>query len=97
MRELGPKSEQLHAGLARAVIEAKVDELVLVGEDMRPLEKAMDGKAHITRAADAKEAADVVSRLLRPGDAVLVKASNSVGLSRVIELLTKEMAECSTS
>jgi UDP-N-acetylmuramoyl-tripeptide--D-alanyl-D-alanine ligase len=95
MRELGPHSEELHAGLAPAVIDAKVDELVLVGEDMRPLEKAVDGKAHITRAADAKEAADAVAQLLRPGDAVLVKASNSVGLSRVIELL-KEGMSCST-
>jgi UDP-N-acetylmuramoyl-tripeptide--D-alanyl-D-alanine ligase len=97
MRELGRRSEELHAALAPFVIDAKVDELVLVGEDMRPLEKALDGQAHITSVADAKEAADAVSRLLRPGDAVLVKASNSVGLSRVIELLTKEMAECSTS
>lgn len=96
MRELGPHSEELHAGLAPAVIDAKVDELILVGEDMRPLEQAVDGQAHITRAADADEAANAVSRLLRPGDAVLVKASNSVGLSRVIELL-KEGMSCSTS
>jgi UDP-N-acetylmuramoyl-tripeptide--D-alanyl-D-alanine ligase len=97
MRELGVHSDQLHAALAPAVLAAKVDELVLVGEDMRPLADAIDGQVHITRVADADSAADAVARLLHPGDAVLVKASNSVGLSRVIERLTKESAECSTS
>jgi UDP-N-acetylmuramoyl-tripeptide--D-alanyl-D-alanine ligase len=97
MRELGQHSSQLHAALAPAVLAAKVDELVLVGEDMRPLAEAIDGQVHVTKVADADSAADAVARLLRPGDAVLVKASNSVGLSRVIDRLTKEIAECSTS
>jgi UDP-N-acetylmuramoyl-tripeptide--D-alanyl-D-alanine ligase len=97
MRELGQHSGQLHAALAPAVLAAKVDELVLVGEDMRPLAEAIDGQVHVTKVADADSAADAVARLLRPGDAVLVKASNSVGLSRVIDRLTKEIAECSTS
>jgi UDP-N-acetylmuramoyl-tripeptide--D-alanyl-D-alanine ligase len=70
---------------------------VLVGDDMAPLAEALDGQVHITKVADADGAADAVARLLRPGDAVLVKASNSVGLSRVIDRLTKEIAECSTS
>jgi UDP-N-acetylmuramoyl-tripeptide--D-alanyl-D-alanine ligase len=96
MRELGTHAERLHAALAPAVLAAEIDELVLVGEDMRPLEQALDGQVHVTRVADASAAADAVARLLRPGDAVLVKASNSVGLSRVIERLTKEIAECST-
>jgi UDP-N-acetylmuramoyl-tripeptide--D-alanyl-D-alanine ligase len=96
MRELGERSDELHAGLAPAVLEAKVDELVLVGEDMRPLENALDGKVHVTRASDAEDAAEAVSRLMRPGDAILVKASNSVGLARVVELL-KEGLACSTS
>lgn len=96
MRELGGHSYRLHAELAPCVLEAKVDELVLVGEDMRPLEEAVRGQVHVTRATSAVEAADIVSRLIRPGDAVLVKASNSVGLSRVIDRLTKEIAQCST-
>jgi len=96
MRELGPHSDELHAGLAPAVLGARVDELVLVGEEMRPLETALDGKVRVTRADDADAAARAVARLLRPGDAVLVKASNSVGLARVVDLL-KEGATCSTS
>ncbi len=97
MRELGAHANQLHAGLAPAVLAANVDELVLVGEDMKPLSEALGGQVHVTKVADADSAAEAVARLLRPGDAVLVKASNSVGLSRVIDRLTKEIAECSTS
>jgi UDP-N-acetylmuramoyl-tripeptide--D-alanyl-D-alanine ligase len=97
MRELGVHANQLHAALAPAVLAANVDELVLVGEDMAPLSEALGGQVHVTKVADADSAAEAVARLLRPGDAVLVKASNSVGLSRVIDRLTKEIAECSTS
>ena len=97
MRELGVHASRLHAALAPAVLAANVDELVLVGDDMAPLADALGGQVHITKVADAGSAADALARLLRPGDAVLVKASNSVGLSRVIERLTKEIAECSIS
>ena len=96
MRELGEQSDALHAGLAPAVLEAKVDELILVGEDMRPLEDALDGQVRVTRAGGPDEAAEALLRLLRPGDAVLVKASNSIGLARVVERL-KEEAPCYTS
>ena len=95
MRELGAHSDELHAGLAPAVLAARVDELVLLGEETRPLEEAVRGQVHVTRVADAEEAAEAVSRLLKPGDAILVKASNSVGLARAVELL-KEV-ECSIS
>jgi len=97
MRELGARSAELHAGLAPDIARAKVDELVLVGEEMDVLESALGQQVHVTRASNADDAAEAVERLLRPGDAVLVKASNSVGLARVIERLIREIAECSTS
>jgi UDP-N-acetylmuramoyl-tripeptide--D-alanyl-D-alanine ligase len=96
MLELGEQSERLHADLASAVLDARVEELVLVGDVMRPLEDALDGRISVTRAKDSDEAGHKVARLLRPGDAVLVKASNSVGLARVVKLL-KEGISCSTS
>jgi UDP-N-acetylmuramoyl-tripeptide--D-alanyl-D-alanine ligase len=96
MRELGMHSDALHAGLAPTIIAAKIDRLVLLGDETRPLEQALNGEIEIARVSDAEEAADAVARLLRPGDAVLVKASNSVGLARVVERLREEVA-CSTS
>ncbi len=92
MRELGPHSDALHAGLAPAVREARVDELILIGEEMAPLGKALGGYVEIERAATVEEATDTLRRLLRPGDAVLVKASNSVGLAKLVESMAKELA-----
>ncbi|MES2137496.1 MAG: UDP-N-acetylmuramoyl-tripeptide--D-alanyl-D-alanine ligase [Pseudomonadota bacterium] len=95
MRELGPHSDQLHAALAPAVVAANVDRLILIGEEMGPLADALDGKVSIDRAANVDEASEALMRLLRPGDAVLVKASNSVGLAKLVERVAGGFA-CST-
>ena len=92
MRELGEHADELHAGLAPAVMDAQVDELILVGEDMRPLEDALGGKVVIERAIDASNAADILCKIVRPGDAVLVKASNSIGLAKLVEQMLREPA-----
>jgi UDP-N-acetylmuramoyl-tripeptide--D-alanyl-D-alanine ligase len=85
MRELGEHSDELHASLAPDVRDAKVDQLILVGEEMRPLENALDGEVGMARAASVDEATELLARLVRPGDAVLVKASNSIGLAKLVE------------
>ncbi len=95
MRELGEHSDELHAGLAPAVLAANVDRAILIGEEMRPLASALDGTVEVTPAADVEKAADALLGLVRPGDAVLVKASNSVGLARLVARVAKEL-ECST-
>jgi UDP-N-acetylmuramoyl-tripeptide--D-alanyl-D-alanine ligase len=95
MRELGEHSAELHAGLAPSVVEARVDRLILIGEEMRPLEQVLDGHVIVERVGSVDEATDTLRRLVRPGDAVLVKASNSVGLAKLVESMAKELA-CST-
>ncbi len=85
MRELGAHSAEAHAGLAPAVREAGVDQLILVGDEMAPLEAALAGAVPLLRAADAEAAVEALLALVRPGDAVLVKASNSIGLARLVE------------
>jgi UDP-N-acetylmuramoyl-tripeptide--D-alanyl-D-alanine ligase len=100
MRELGSHSDALHAGLAPAVIEARVDRLILIGDEMASLADALANvpRDHIEvdRAATVDEAAELLLRLVRPGDAVLVKASNSVGLARLVERVAGELQPCST-
>ena len=95
MRELGPTGEALHAALAPAIIAAEVDHLILVGDEMRPLEQALAGAVAVDRAADADEAAALLAALVHPGDAVLVKASNSIGLARLVEAMAGGDAPCS--
>jgi UDP-N-acetylmuramoyl-tripeptide--D-alanyl-D-alanine ligase len=95
MRELGEQSDELHASLAEDVIGGKVDLLILVGEEMRPLEEALGGKVSIEWAGGVDDATEILARLVRRGDAVLVKASNSIGLAKLVERMAGglEMAD----
>jgi UDP-N-acetylmuramoyl-tripeptide--D-alanyl-D-alanine ligase len=95
MRELGTHSEELHAGLAPAILSARIDRLILIGDEMRPLYEALDGSVAVDRVSSVDEATERLRELLHPGDAVLVKASNSVGLAKLVESMAKEPA-CST-
>ena len=85
MRELGEHSDKLHAGLAPSLIDAKVDVAILIGPEMEPLTDELMGRLTVQRAADAEEATEMLRQLAGPGDAVLVKASNTVGLARLVE------------
>ncbi len=85
MRELGERTAALHADLAPAVMAARIDELILIGPDMEPLARAIGESAAVHRTASVDEAIAKVLAMLRPGDAVLVKASNSVGLAALVD------------
>jgi UDP-N-acetylmuramoyl-tripeptide--D-alanyl-D-alanine ligase len=95
MRELGAHSAELHAGLAPSVREAHVDQLILIGDEMRPLAERVVGHIPLDLVTSVDEATEVLRRTVHPGDAVLVKASNSVGLAKLVESMAKELA-CST-
>ena len=87
MRELGELSERFHAGLAEPVAGACVDYAILVGEEMSPLAKALGQKVKMAHVPDAAAATELVRSEVRPGDAILVKGSNSIGLAALIEAL----------
>ena len=95
MRELGEHSAELHANLAPAVLDAHVDELILIGDEMRPLAEQVVGKLGLDLARDVDDATNTLLRMLHPGDAVLVKASNSVGLAKLVDSVVKAQP-CST-
>jgi UDP-N-acetylmuramoyl-tripeptide--D-alanyl-D-alanine ligase len=95
MRELGEHSAELHARLAPAVLDARVDRLILIGDEMRPLAEHVVGKVPLDLVASVDEATDELLRMVHAGDAVLVKASNSVGLAKLVERVAGGAA-CST-
>jgi len=88
MRELGPASDALHAGLAAPILAAGVDYALLVGSGMEPLAKALEGKVESAHWPDASSAGESLRKLLRPGDAILIKGSNAIGLGRIVASLT---------
>ena len=84
MRELGDDSAAYHAALAEPILAARVETALLVGEAMAPLAQALEGRVDIMHVPDAATALDRLKNLVRAGDAVLVKGSNGVGLSRLV-------------
>jgi UDP-N-acetylmuramoyl-tripeptide--D-alanyl-D-alanine ligase len=85
MLELGPDAPHYHRAIG-AHADGIVDVLVTVGPLAAEMAADFGGEHH--HAADARAAATLVCELIREGDAVLVKASNGVGLRLVCETLT---------
>lgn len=88
MKELGGQSAALHAGLSDAVTAGRVDLAILVGEEMAPLADVLKGAVAVEHVPDSHAAATVLEKTIKSGDAILVKGSNSVGLSRLVRAVT---------
>jgi UDP-N-acetylmuramoyl-tripeptide--D-alanyl-D-alanine ligase len=87
MRELGSESDGLHAGIAAPLLAANVAFALLVGPAMTPLAKAIEGKVDFRHVADTAAAIDTLPSVIAPGDAILIKGSNGVGLSALVTAL----------
>jgi UDP-N-acetylmuramoyl-tripeptide--D-alanyl-D-alanine ligase len=87
MRELGEGSDAYHAALAGPVAEAGVDYALLVGDEMEALAKALGPAVKMAHVPDAAAALDRLEGEIGPGDAILVKGSNSIGLAALVEAL----------
>ncbi|WBO23387.1 UDP-N-acetylmuramoyl-tripeptide--D-alanyl-D-alanine ligase [Sphingomonas abietis] len=92
MRELGEGSAGYHRALAQPLIDAGAGPVILVGEGMAPLAESLAGHAQVEHVPDAATAQGLLEQMLRPGDAVLVKGSNAIGLARVVQALAGEFA-----
>ena len=80
MRELGSESSAFHRLIGRAVSDSGVDHLIAVGGDAAEIAAAAGIDAEF--CASPHEAGRALAALVKPGDAVLLKASRGVGLER---------------
>ncbi len=87
MRELGDGADAFHAGLAEPLRAANVDFALLVGPGMAALAKMLEGERDFAHVADAAAARETLFQRIAPGDAVLIKGSNAVGLARLVAAL----------
>jgi len=87
MKELGAGSDGFHAALAGPVEAAGIELAILVGEEMEALAKALGAKVKMAHVPDTATAIELARREARPGDAILVKGSNSIGLAALVEAL----------
>jgi UDP-N-acetylmuramoyl-tripeptide--D-alanyl-D-alanine ligase len=86
MAELGRTGPAYHREVGEAAAELGVDELLAVGELARGyLEGGVPGRW----VANVHDALHELGEVVRPGDAVLVKASRAVGLESIAATLTK--------
>jgi len=94
MAELGESSNEAHDAIGRLAVRLRVDRVLAVGPEARMIHAGAShegsGGQESATVADPDEAIAVLRAQLRPGDLVLVKASNSVGLRRVARALLED-------
>ncbi|UXA16227.1 UDP-N-acetylmuramoyl-tripeptide--D-alanyl-D-alanine ligase [Mycobacterium sp. SMC-4] len=93
MAELGDDAISEHDRIGRLAVRLDVSRLIVVGTG-RPMSAMLHGAvmegswgSEATAVADAEAALAVLRDELRPGDVVLVKASNSAGLGSLADAL----------
>jgi UDP-N-acetylmuramoyl-tripeptide--D-alanyl-D-alanine ligase len=94
MAELGPHSQAAHEEMGRLAAQLGIGQLFAVGTMASVVARAARG-AGLTRVfefADVETAATAVSRFVRPGDLVLLKASRVARLERIGEALRSRKA-----
>jgi UDP-N-acetylmuramoyl-tripeptide--D-alanyl-D-alanine ligase len=89
MRELGPRSPELHAALANLLELARVDAVYLVGEGMLALADALPKERVRLWAQTSGDVSDKIRAEIRAGDVVLVKGSNAAKMADVVEALKR--------
>ena len=89
MGELGSFAPACHEGVGAAAASHHLDKLICIGELARHIaagaEAAGMDAARISRADTVADVLEELDALLEPGDAVLVKASHFMGLTRIVE------------
>ncbi len=75
-----------------SAVAAGIAHLILIGPEMDSTVAALDGRIAATQVDDVDAATDALRAMIAPGDAVLVKASNSVGLARLVDALAGDGA-----
>lgn len=92
MLELGKDAPALHAGLKDAVLAAGATEVFLVGPAMAALAEALGSERVTAYAPSAVEIEQTLLGALAPGDALMVKGSNGVRLTALVDYIRKSFA-----
>lgn len=90
MAELGEGAVAAHEEIGRLCTTLHLDGLVVVGTAAAATADAAAGSLRVERVDAPGEAVDLLTEILRDGDAVLVKASRAAGLEAVALALAPE-------
>lgn len=87
MLELGTIAEEAHRQVGRWAAEYGVDLLVAYGPQSAVMaEEAEQAGIAVLHCVDRQQAANALAEALRPGDALLAKASRGTALEKILEL-----------
>lgn len=93
IRELGEKSQELHASLASSLKPEELDVVYLYGEEMTALYEALKGTFEAERlhhfAGDKAPLVATLKESLQKNDQILIKSSFGTDLLSVVKELTK--------
>lgn len=93
MLELGPNTDQMHEDVGEFLTHQGIDVLVACGVLGRSLAKGAKqaglDQSRILEVPDARAAAAAVKTMVKPGDAVLIKASRGMKLELVVDALQR--------
>lgn len=90
MAELGADTEAAHAEVGRVAARLEIDSVITVGRH-GPVTAAAAGAGRGRAYASLGEATAAVIHAVEPGDAVLIKASRSSRLERVVAAMMKQL------
>lgn len=95
MLELGSVSEESHVEVGKAACRAGVDILLCYGNRARGIQQGAlsEGMKPVYHFTEKKVLAEFLRQTLRPGDAVIYKASRGMELEDVIKMVDEEMGE----
>lgn len=95
MLELGAISEEAHEEIGKAVTRANVDLLACFGEQSRAIRRGalLAGMKNVRHFAEKEELSRWLADTLRPGDAVIFKASRGIALEEVVSQTAQYLDE----
>ena len=90
MLELGEFSQQLHEKVGEEIIKNKIDVLVTVGKMGKIIsKKAKNENIEVYECEENKDAIDIINKIMRNDDIILIKASNGMKFKQIVEDLVK--------
>ncbi len=93
MLELGDYEERGHRDVADYCTELKLDIVVAIGTRARIIFDALPAEMEKYYVPARDEAQPLLERIVKPGDTVLFKASNSMGFDRLAAALKERMGK----
>lgn len=90
LRELGQYEEELHRAIGTKLCDCHLNEIFLVGEETRFIEKALQDRncdIPVVRAATCEDIAEVFWSHLREGDYILLKGSRFYEMEKLLKMM----------